>query len=135
MLIINTYLDRSDINGTGLFSGQDINEGDIVWYLDPTIDHVFFDDDFKELCSSQPEEHAERFRRWSYKRENDYVLCSDNTKFANHSDTPNLGGDNKQYDVALKDIKVGEELTYDYRVFDKEADLKLSKGNSYEKER
>jgi uncharacterized protein len=135
MLVISSYLDRSEIEGIGLFAGQDIKEGDIVWYLDPSIDQIFTKDDFKDLCFSQAEDQSERFKKWSYKRENDYVLCADNTKFSNHSDTPNLGGDNKQYDVALRDIKRGEELTYDYRVFDKETDLKLAKGNSYDKGR
>ena len=111
---------------------KDLKEGDIVWFLDPTIDHVFTYDDFNDLCRSQSDEQSERFKRWSYKRKDSWVLCSDNTKFANHSDTPNLGGESRQYDVALRDIKAGEELTYDYRVFDLEVDVKLNKGNSYE---
>ena len=129
MLIIKSYIEKSNIEGLGLFAGQDIKEGDIIWYLDPTIDHVFTEDDFIDLCISQAEEHSERFKRWAYKRGNDYILCSDNTKFANHSDTPNcksLG----QYDVALRDIKDGEELTYDYRFIDDE--LKEKRGKIYD---
>ena len=125
MLVISTYVEKSEIEGLGLFAGQDIKEGDIVWFLDPTVDTIIPEDRFEGILNWLPKDHAENFKKWSYKREDDYVLCADNTKFANHSDTPNLGGDHKQYDVALRDIKVGEELTYDYRVFDIESDFKL----------
>ena len=130
MLIIKSYIEKSNIEGLGLFAGQDIKEGDIIWYLDPTVDQIFSDDDFKDLCRAPHPEQAERFKNWAYKRGDDYILCADNTKFANHSDTPNcksLG----QYDVALRDIKDGEELTYDYRFIDDE--LKEKRGKIYDK--
>lgn len=137
MLTIKTYVEKSNIPnaGLGLFAAEDISEGDIVWFLDPTVDHVFNVDEYNGLIAAVDEEHKDRFDRWSYRRENDYVLCADNTKFANHSETPNLGGDSKQIDVALRDIKAGEELTYDYRTFDRETDFKLNQGNSYDKGR
>ena len=130
MLIISSYIERSEIEGLGLFSGQDINEGDIIWYLDPTVDHVFTDIEFDHMLSVLHQDNQEKFKKWTYKRDGDYILCSDNTKFANHSDTPNcksLG----QHDVALRDIKKGEELTYDYRFIDD--DLKDKRGKIYDK--
>jgi hypothetical protein len=47
-----------------------------------------------------------------------YVLCSDNAKFMNHSDEPNVDSGGVTEDVALRDIQPGEELTCDYRLFD-----------------
>lgn len=52
------------------------------------------------------------------------MLCSDNTRFMNHSDDPNLmdGDPNDEFsdDIAAKDINEGEELTYNYRGWDDE---------------
>lgn len=31
MLLVNTYLDKSDIEGIGLFASNSIKKGDIVW--------------------------------------------------------------------------------------------------------
>ena len=48
------------------------------------------------------------------------VLCGDITKFINHSETPNIEGTNEPdggFDVALRDIEAGEELTVDYREY------------------
>jgi len=129
MLVISSYIEKSEIEGLGLFAGQDIEEGDIIWYLDPTIDHVFSKNCYDHLIDTIEYEHVERLEKWCYKRGDDYILCSDNTKFANHSDTPNcrsLG----QYDVALRNIKKGEELTYDYRFIDDE--LKEKRGKIYD---
>jgi SET domain-containing protein len=45
----------------------------------------------------------------------------------NHSENPNLieAGDGNAYNVAARDIKVGEELTCDYNAFDTDATFKL----------
>jgi hypothetical protein len=59
-----------------------------------------------------------------------YVLCADNARFMNHADEPNTAGVHVKgaiegYDVATRDIKWGEELTCDYRVFDADVAIKL----------
>lgn len=129
MLIIKSYIEKSNIEGLGLFAGQDIKEGDIIWFLDPTTDTIMSPAVFGWMISWLPKQDKENFIKWAYKRGDDYILCADNMKFAGYSDTPNcksLG----QYDVALKDIKDGEELTYDYRFIDDE--LKEKRGKIYE---
>ena len=51
-------------------------------------------------------------------RLNRYILCCDNARFINHSNTPNIQSDfsTDRYgvDVAARDIETGEELTIDY---------------------
>jgi hypothetical protein len=51
-----------------------------------------------------------------------YVLCFDDGRFFNHSDSPNvidgLTPDTAQSSIAVRDIFPGEELTCDYRTFD-----------------
>lgn len=115
MLIISTYIEKSEIEGLGLFAGQNIKEGDIIWFLDPTVDSIIPKDNFDGMIDWVTKEISENFLKWSYKRGDDYILCADNAKFVNHSETPNCKTLD-QYDVALRDIKVGEELTYDYRL-------------------
>jgi SET domain-containing protein len=48
-----------------------------------------------------------------------YILCCDDARFLNHSDTPNLRPDftldRHGVDVAACDIAPGEELTVDYQ--------------------
>ena len=52
-----------------------------------------------------------------------YVLCADNARFMNHADEPNtarfhVDGAIEVDDIATRDIRVGEEMTCDYRLFD-----------------
>ena len=52
-----------------------------------------------------------------------YILCSDDARFFNHSDTPNtesreVAGEDEVITVAKRDIQPGEELTDDYRTFE-----------------
>jgi hypothetical protein len=52
-----------------------------------------------------------------------YILCSDDARFFNHSDTPNtesreVHGEDEVITVAKRDIQPGEELTDDYRTFE-----------------
>ena len=56
------------------------------------------------------------------------VLCGDNSKYMNHSNMPNLievNHDNTSINVAIVDIKAGEELTCNYFDFDLDAHRKL----------
>jgi uncharacterized protein len=49
----------------------------------------------------------------------DWYCRMDDSRFINHSDTPNLRFDmSTKTMVALRDIDEGEELTLDYRTFD-----------------
>lgn len=118
MLVIPTYVERSEIEGLGLFTAQEIKKGDLVWYLDPSIDQVFYEDEFDKLLKSQSEEQADRFKKWAYKRRYTYILCADNAKFFNHSDIPNCDDPNDLFTLANRNIKIGEELTCNYRDID-----------------
>ena len=59
------------------------------------------------------------FLRYAYLDESgDYVLCGDNGKFMNHSFDPNC--DDQEGPCTMRDIAEGEELTCDYRLFDRD---------------
>ena len=118
MLLVDTYLNKSNIAGIGLFAGQDIIKGTIIWRLNPLIDISFKTLDSLNL-SSQTREQFESFTY--YDKNNDcYILCGDNARFWNHSDSPNCdepnGNGPSDITTANRDIKIGEELTIDYRL-------------------
>lgn len=56
------------------------------------------------------------------RRLNRFILCCDDARFINHSDTPNLGVDfaldRYGVDLAWRDMAAGEEMTIDYEIFE-----------------
>ena len=113
--MVETELRRSSIHGVGVFLAEDVKAGQLIWRFDSRIDRVFSDAELRELPS-----RLQAFLR-TYSTLHDelklWVLCGDNGRHFNHSDTPNtqsLGvafGD----DVASGDLTAGTELTSDYR--------------------
>lgn len=117
MLLVRTYVAPSGIHGIGCFAGQIILEGMPVWRFMPNFDLMLppsfaakmFDRDFLET-------YSEVCCDTGY-----FVLCSDNARFMNHSDQPNVltiapVWDPRLNHNAARDIAIGEELTCDYRV-------------------
>jgi SET domain-containing protein len=115
MMMVETELRASPIHGIGVFVAQPVKAGDLIWRFDSRIDRVFADDELNEM----PEQLQHFLRTYStlHAGLRLWVLCGDNGRHFNHSDTPNtrsLGiafGD----DVAAEDIEPGSELTSDYR--------------------
>ena len=115
MLMVETELRMSPIQGIGVFVMEPVRAGQLIWRFDSRIDRVFSDEEVREM----PEELQRFLKTYStlHAELNMWVLCGDNGRFFNHSDTPNtrsLGiafGD----DVAAEDIAPGTELTSDYR--------------------
>lgn len=119
MLLIPTYVEKSEIDGLGLFTTRDIQKGEVVWLLDPNADVVFDEEEYNKMIQVLSIENKERFNSWSYRRGPHYILCADNSNFWNHSETnPNCGGEHMSYTVALRDIKSGEELLENYKEYD-----------------
>jgi SET domain-containing protein len=115
MMMVESELRASAIHGIGVFVTQPVKAGDLIWRFDSRIDRVFADE---ELGDMPPQlQHFLRTYSTLHRELNLWVLCGDNGRHFNHSDTPNtrsLGiafGD----DVAAEDIEPGAELTSDYR--------------------
>ena len=115
MMMVRTELRPSAIHGIGVFVTEHVKAGQLIWRFDSRIDRVFSDrelqslpDIMQEFLRTYSTLHAD-LRLW--------VLCGDNGRHFNHSDSPNtrsLGiafGD----DVAAEDLPAGTELTSDYR--------------------
>ena len=126
MLLVKTKIKKSAIEGIGLFADETIPKGTLVQKFEPGIDIEIS----SEKILSLPEVARAAMLHFCYKHKltGNYILCADNARFLNHSDTPNLsGGDSpEEIDIALRDIQKDEELTVNYREFDADCDLKLS---------
>lgn len=109
-------VDRSALHGLGVFTLEPIARGTIVWRFTPGFD---LDLDPQRI-ESQPELCRRVLLHYGYvdPRLGRFVLCCDDARFLNHSDTPNLvslpDAEPHGIDVATRDIDAGEELTLDY---------------------
>lgn len=117
MLLVPAVIKPSSIQGVGLFADADIPKDTVVWRWNPILDHEIAWDD----ASAWPPIAQEFLRTYAYRNleKQTWVLCGDAMRHTNHSDKPNLlSGGSYGEDIAMRDIKAGEELTIDYRGFD-----------------
>ena len=113
MMLIDTYLDKSKIQGVGVFAKENIKKGERIKEVRPEFEIEFNSDNLPKM----PLALANFINTHSYERElgsKILVMGIDNEKYLNHSDDPNV--DDEGY--ALKDIKIGNEITINYKDFD-----------------
>jgi hypothetical protein len=111
MLRVKAYIAPSGIHGIGLFAGEPIKKGSVVWGFDPPVDQRFSPQDVKVMSL----EMKTFLSRYAYSDRGTLVLCGDHARFMNHSPEPTCGNDpSRQYTLALRDIAQGEELTDNY---------------------
>ena len=113
MVIVETYLDKSPINGIGLFAKKPISKGTIIWQWNGLIDKVFDRTRYNYL-ESKAKEFVDKY---GYVERGRIVLCGDDGRFMNHSKTPNTY-ETEDFTIALHDISIGMEITCDYSTFD-----------------
>lgn len=116
MLTILTFIMYSEIDGFGLFSANAVDKGETVWIFNPLIDKFLTVEEMESLP-----DHVQYFlKKYGSFENNKYDIWLDNTRFLNHSDTPNIewvgkGENNDEIGVALVDIKAEDEITVKYR--------------------
>ena len=118
MLLVKTKLGTSGIHGMGLFADQFIPKGTPTWRYTPWFDIAFSEEQMKEMSESARKQimHYHYFDQKTQK----YILCSDDQRFINHANDPikrNIESTPNE-DMAIRDIKPGEELLCDYNKFD-----------------
>jgi SET domain-containing protein len=89
--------------GLGVFALRDFKEGEIVNYYP-----VF------EIQSKDYELLSKKEKSFVNVKDNKYYKLDEVTKFINHSCSPNTISPVLGVDIALRDIKVGEEVTAFY---------------------
>ena len=99
--------------GRGVFATRDIPTGTITWALD-VLDQHFSDEDIRRL----PDYDRELVEEYAYiEGRGDHILCWDHARFYNHSCDANCLGVCDDFQMAVRDIAAGEELTEDYGTF------------------
>ncbi len=96
--------------GWGVFATRLIPRGTIIWALD-ALDQRFTTDAIAGL----PAYARELLDTYAYvDRRGDHILCWDNARFFNHSCAANCLSVGYDFEIAVRDIQAGEELTDDY---------------------
>lgn len=102
----------------GLYTGVDVEAETVIWEYDERVDWKITPEQFVAF----PEPYRSRMGHYVYLDDSGlYILCGDNAKFMNHSDTPNCDDPDGEYTVTRRAIGAGEELTCDYTQFDVES--------------
>lgn len=100
----------SDQKGFGVIATKLIPKGTITWVQDE-LDIVYppeKPDELNPLTRSL-------FEKYSFRNsKGEYILCWDMAKYMNHSFRSNCLSTAYNFEVAIRDIKEGEELTDDY---------------------
>ena len=113
MFLIDTYLDKSKIEGVGVFSKENVKKGALIKEVRPDFEIEFNKDNLPKM----PLALAKLIDTHAYERElgsKILVMGIDNEKYLNHSKNPTVNDNG----IALKDIKIGDEITVDYKDFD-----------------
>lgn len=118
MLLVKTYIDKSAIHGIGLFAGQAIRKGVVVYKLSPGLDISLSKNEMNRLDSNS----RELIKYHGYlEKNNKWHLAFDNIRFCNHNKNGNITVDksNKKYQlIAKRDIEKNEELTQNYKEYE-----------------
>lgn len=108
---------KSNINKKGVFANRNFNKGEIVIFWNPKI---ISKDEFSALNKKEQHYIVKRFGK--------YLLMQSPEKFVNHSCKPNTKV-MKNCDVAILDIKKGEEITSYYSKDDSTDNFQCNCGN------
>ncbi len=111
MMHPDTKLDWiSEEKGFGVVATKKIPRGTITWVQDE-LDRVFKPDEPENFNSIA----KEQLEKYSFRNSiGEHILCWDIAKFVNHSFKSNCLSTSYNFEVAIWDIEVGEELTDDY---------------------
>ena len=96
--------------GYGIFATAFIPKGTITWVKDE-LDRIIPKEDLGKMSAA----NQENLLKYSYRNSaGDYVFCWDLTRYVNHSYNPNSMLTTMGFEIALRDILPGEEMTNDY---------------------
>jgi uncharacterized protein len=116
MLLVNSYVAASNIEGVGVFTAEPITKGQKVWAFDAMFDRLIPTPEYEQ---SRPlvKDFLDKYAYPSPDKPGFIVYETDNGRFMNHTETPNLDFSDAGGAIALRDIAAGEELTCNYGDF------------------
>ncbi len=97
----------SKIEGKGIFANRDFKKGEVVIKWDTSV--VLTKEEVKKL--------PEKEKKYISPFQGKFLLQQPPARYVNHSCDPNTKVVNDSSDVAIVDIKKGEEITSDYSIF------------------
>lgn len=100
----------SDDIGYGIVATKLIPEGTITWVQDE-LDQVYTPEQVEKMLP-YTQEMIDKFTFRNNK--GNYVMCWDTAKYVNHSFNANCLSTAYDFEIAIRDIQPGEELTDDY---------------------
>ncbi|MEX2233911.1 MAG: SET domain-containing protein [Cyclobacteriaceae bacterium] len=96
--------------GYGVVALKPIPQGTITWAIDK-LDRTFSPEQVKGMDQL----YQQVLDKYTYRNsEGNYILCWDNARFVNHSSRANCLTTAYEFEIAIRDIAAGEELTDDY---------------------
>ena len=96
--------------GYGVVATDFLPAGTITWVLDK-LDREFTPEEFRNM----PDIYQQILDTYSFRNnKGNLVLCWDNGRFVNHSFNSNCLTSAYDFEVAIRDIQPGEQLTDDY---------------------
>lgn len=132
--MVKTKIGQSTTHGIGLFAAQFIPKNAVTWRFMVGLDLIVPQDILLQLSEAA----RIQFLNYCYvdKYTKNFILCFDDERFINHSDTPNIiqskiENEIEGVEIAARDIEEGEELFCDYNHFDFDAIRKLNKTHIY----
>lgn len=100
----------SEAIGHGVVATRDIPAGTITWVQD-ALDHEFTPERVGELG----EPYLGVLDKYCFRnKRGNWVLCWDHARYVNHSFRSNCLTTAYEFEIAVRDIRAGEELTDDY---------------------
>ena len=109
----------NDTVGYGVFASEDIAEGTIV-YVKDSLELVISPTDY--LIHSQ--EVKKMIDKYSYMDQNgDRIVSWDFAKYVNHCCNCNTISTGYGFEIAIRDIKKGEQITDEYGIFNLENEM------------
>jgi hypothetical protein len=110
----------NEIIGYGVFATKFIPKGTIVWALDDL--DLKLDEAYVLSLDQVRQKHV---LKYAYRdRQGKYILCWDLTKYVNHSFRANCISTAYDFEIAIRDIHPGEQLTDDYACLNLDKPLK-----------
>jgi SET domain-containing protein len=117
MLLIDTFVGPSPIEGVGVFAAEPIKAGQIIYRFEPGFDRLIRQDELALL----PDPIKRFIDRYTYPHPAEagvVVLDADNGRHMNHSESPNTDFRDAVIGRAIRDIAPGEEITCNYAEFE-----------------
>jgi hypothetical protein len=110
--------------GYGVFATKKIPKGTITWVMDQ-LDRIIPREEAKTFTAP----NWKNLDKYTYNdRNGNYVFCWDLNRYINHSFEPNSMLTSMNFEIAIKDIEIGDEITNDYGTLNCPETFECAKG-------